>query len=167
MNAEAIVQLAHELSITLSLAGDRIRYAPKSATPPNLVEMLRQHKAELIEYLRQENRTGPVGVYRQVYLGDSGPNDEELRETVRRVQEEGYVLLRSTVLNDFVAFYKTEADRKKIPPDFVPYSERELWELFGEGKTAPSPGTLKLIHEAKKHGGRIISPESDPGEEAR
>jgi len=71
------------------------------------------------------------------------------------------VLLWSTILEDYIAFYRTEADRKKIPPGFVPYSEQELRELFGEGKTAPSPNGLRLIHQAKKYGGRIISSEPD------
>jgi len=60
------------------------------------------------------------------------------------------------VLKDLVAFYKTETDPKKIPAGFVAYSDQELRELFGDGKSAPSPKHLRLIHEAKKHGGQII-----------
>ncbi len=60
------------------------------------------------------------------------------------------MLLWSTVLEDLVAFFKTEADRAKIPPGFVAYSEAELIHLFGDGGTMPSTHALKLIHDAKK-----------------
>lgn len=92
------------------------------------------------------------------------PSDPELAEIVRRVHEDGYVLLWSTVLKDLVAFYKTESDLKKIPPLYIPYSEQELRALFGDAKTAPSPNGFYLIHEAKKHGGRIIGSEPRLGE---
>jgi len=62
-----------------------------------------------------------------------------------------------------VAFYKTEADRKKIPPGFVPYSDQELRQLFRVGKTVPK--SLRLVDEAKKYGGRITSSEPKRGEE--
>jgi hypothetical protein len=68
----------------------------------------------------------------------------------------GYVLLWSEVLEDMVAFYKTEADREKIPPGFVPYSDQELRELFGEGKATLSARTLRLIHEAKKRKTEVV-----------
>ena len=53
MNAEAIAQRARELGVTLTAAGDKIRYAPKSATPPAFVDALRKHKAEVLAYLRE------------------------------------------------------------------------------------------------------------------
>ncbi|MFC1944490.1 hypothetical protein ACFLX5_03225 [Chloroflexota bacterium] len=64
------------------------------------------------------------------YSGDQATK-LELDEIVTRVEEKGYVLLWSTVLQDLVAFYKTDADLGRIPPGFVPYSDQELWELFG------------------------------------
>ncbi|MFC1944984.1 hypothetical protein ACFLX5_05880 [Chloroflexota bacterium] len=96
---------------------------------------------------------------------DTQAISEELNEIVARVRGEGYVLLWSTVLEDSVAFYKTEADRQKIPPGFVPYSDQELWGLFGEGKAAHSPDKLRLIHEAKKKGARITGSEPNNQEE--
>ena len=87
---------------------------------------------------------------------DGPANDQELLEIENRVLIKGYVLLWSHTLNDLVAFYRTEADREKIPPGFVPYSDQELRELFGEGKAALSPGTLRLIHESKKIGTEVV-----------
>ena len=85
MKAETILQRARELGITLSLAGDRIRYAPKSATPQHFVELLRTHKADLMEYLRAQGgrlqqpvdspqcpRTS-LGVHRDPVLGEELP----------------------------------------------------------------------------------------------
>ena len=87
---------------------------------------------------------------------DGPANDQELLEIENRVLTKGYVLLWSNTLNDLVAFYRTETDREKIPTGFVPYSDQELRELFSEGKAALSPGTLRLIHEAKKIGAEVV-----------
>ncbi len=54
MKAETIVQRANELGIALTLNGDRIRYAPKSLAPDDLVEALRENKTEILCYLRQQ-----------------------------------------------------------------------------------------------------------------
>ena len=61
--------------------------------------------------------------------------------------------------NDFVSFYKTEADRDKIPPGFVSYSDKELCELFGKN-SSPRKHTLRRIHEAKKLGACVVNNES-------
>jgi hypothetical protein len=89
---------------------------------------------------------------------DAPADDQELTEIENRVLTKGYVLLWSNTLNDFVAFYKTEADREKIPPGFVPYSDKELFELFGKN-SSPRKHTLRLIHEAKKLGGCVVDRE--------
>ena len=100
----------------------------------------------------------PARNYRLKYP-DAPADDKELTEIENRVLTKGYVLLWSNTLNDFVAFYKTEADREKIPPGFVPYSDKELFELFGKN-SSPRKHTLRLIHEAKKLGGCVVDSES-------
>jgi hypothetical protein len=90
---------------------------------------------------------------------DTPADDQELTEIENRVLTKGYVLLWSNTLNDFVAFYRTEADCEKIPPGFVPYSDKELFELFGKN-SSPRRQTLRLIHEAKKLGARVVENES-------
>jgi hypothetical protein len=80
---------------------------------------------------------------------------DELKEIEERVHNEGYILLWSTVLRDLVAFYRDDAARSRIPPGFVPYSDAELKELFGENRPPISKSSLRLIHEAKKSGGYI------------
>jgi len=96
----------------------------------------------------------PARNYRLKYP-DVHADDQELTEIENRVSTKGYVLLWSNTLNDFMAFYKTEADRGKIPPGFVPYSDKELFELFGKN-SSPRKHTLRLIHEAKKLGAEVV-----------
>jgi hypothetical protein len=102
----------------------------------------------------------PPEGYRLKYP-DAQATSEELEEIAARVRGEGYVLLWSTVLQDLIAFYGDEEARSKIPPGFVPYSEAELEELFGDGRLPLPTSTLRLIHEAKKHGGRVTRREGD------
>jgi hypothetical protein len=54
MEPYAIVERARVLGVKLSVAGDRIRYAPKSRTPADLVEALRKNKCDLLLYLRKK-----------------------------------------------------------------------------------------------------------------
>jgi hypothetical protein len=49
---------------------DRLHYAPTGALPPNLVAQLKEHKAEVIRILREDEeyrRTGIVQSERQVF----------------------------------------------------------------------------------------------------
>lgn len=101
----------------------------------------------------------PLAEHYRLKYPEGQVSQQELIEIATRVHGEGFVLLWSHVLGDFVAFYQDEEVRSKIPSGFVPYSEAELWELFGEGKPQPSQQTLKLIHEAKKQGGSVVDNE--------
>jgi len=116
-----------------------------------------QRDAFLAEQGDAKSGSLPKG-YRLKYP-DAQATGEELGEILARVHGEGYALLWCTVLQDLVAFYRDEDARSKIPPGFVPYSEAELEELFGKGKPSLSTSTLRLIHEAKKHGGCVINSE--------
>jgi len=59
MDGQAVLEWAHKLGITLKAAGDRIRYRPKSAAPPDFVESLQQHKAEILAILSGQPTTWP------------------------------------------------------------------------------------------------------------
>ena len=51
MSAESILCCARELGIRLELVGDKVRcYA--GSVPPDFVDQLRRHKADVMEYLR-------------------------------------------------------------------------------------------------------------------
>jgi hypothetical protein len=162
MGVEAILQRARDLGITLRLAGDRIQYAPKSLATEDFVRALSQHKAEMLAYL-VEHPEPLTGKYLFKYSGPHGPTEAEALEIKRRVQQQGYVLLWSIVLQDLVAIYRMEEDRKRVPPGFVPYSEKELQTLFGATDDTVSSNSLRLIHQVKKLGGRIAGSESNSG----
>ena len=149
MEAKTILDRLYSLGIEVTISGDKLQLEPGSRVPEELVEELKSHKQDII--LLEKG-------YRLRYPGNR-VTDQELTEIEARVERDGYVLLWSNTLNDFVAFYKTEADREKIPPGFVPYSDKELFELFGKN-SSPRRQTLRLIHEAKKLGGCIVDDES-------
>ena len=56
MEANSIVDRARDLGVTLTADGDRIKYAPKSRTPPDLVEALRSNKREILLCLNKNRR---------------------------------------------------------------------------------------------------------------
>ena len=103
----------------------------------------------------REEALSPDG-YRLKYPACDQATDAELAELKEQVDTKGYVLLWSNLLADFIAFYRSEADLREIPDCFVPYSKGELMVLFGYDEPDPSPNGLRLIHEAKKEGGRVL-----------
>lgn len=183
-SAFELVRRAQALGAKLWVEGDRLELDTPVDFPGTMMELLRQNKPQVLGYLRQaeaslssdakpvkEHHGGePAGDtttigreanvhagYHLAYPETGSAGKVELRELERRVEHEGYVLLWCNVLNDLVAYYKTDEDRKKIPAGFVPYSDAELRGLFGEGKPRLSPHKQRMIHEAKKQGGRVIS----------
>ena len=141
----------------LTPTGFNVLCAPGSV-PQEFQSDLRQHKPEIISYLIQRR-------YEPVYPHQD-QREDELKELVRRVEEEGYVLLWCEVLRDLVAFHRDDVDPATIPPGFVPYSDDELRHLFGEDGAQPSPDALRLIHAAKKTGAIITNSRkegSEPG----
>ena len=55
MNALAVIESAREIRISLRANGGYIYYRPEQAAPPEFVEMLRQNKAKLLDYLNRES----------------------------------------------------------------------------------------------------------------
>jgi hypothetical protein len=147
VNASTLIAQCKEFQAILVPEGEHLRVQAPEPLPPDILEELRQHKSEVIAHLT--NKKYPLK------YPDCPASEQELQEIEVRVLVEGYVLLWSNTLNDFVAFYKTEADRGKIPPGFVPYSYDELWGLFDKN-SSPDKHTLTLIHEAKKLGAQVI-----------
>ena len=138
----------------LTPTGFNVRCAPGSV-PQEFQSDLRQHKPEIISYLIQRR-------YEPVYPHQD-QRDDEMTELVRRVEEEGCVLLWCEVLRDLVAFHRDDVDPATIPAGFVPYSDDELRHLFGEDGAEPSPDALKLIHAAKRTGA-VITDSTEDGE---
>ena len=126
---------------------------PQGPLPSALLAELRRHKEEIRAELAK-SRYKPV-------FPHPDQRDDEMTELVRRVEEEGYVLLWCAVLRDLVAFHRGDVDPATIPSGFVPYSDDELRHLFGEDGAQPSPDGLRLIHAAKRTGAVITDSRSD------
>src|SRR5215813_6253062 len=52
MNADEIVESAHEIGVILTAESGSILARPKDATPPELAEAIRKHKPELLAHFR-------------------------------------------------------------------------------------------------------------------
>ena len=159
MDKPQIIQRLENLQVTVSVNRDRIRLTPSSQIPPSLVEEIRENKADLLDYLRQEEARNPSLIVENSTVDEV--TQIEFQEIERAVFEKGYVLLWSYVLDDCIAFYNPERDLVNIPPAFVAYSTVELWHLFGDEEYSPSRGDLLRIHEAKKTGAEIIDLRED------
>lgn len=144
MDATAILDRLDSLGVSVEVVDDRLRLSPGSHVPPDLIDELKAHKHEVILKLNG---------YRLKYP-EPQATDEELDEIAQRVATEGYILLWSQELKDLVAFYRDGQAKSRIPPGFVSYSVAELMEL-----RYTSLDTFKVIHEAKRHGSRVISSE--------
>ena len=154
-SAMELVRLAMAFEARLWVANERLELDVPEDFPDGLVQLLRENKAEVLGYLRQ-HPVPDVKKYPLKYPDRPRTSDQELAEMVQTVRDRGFVLAWSTALNDLVAFHKSEIDLRLIPPGFVPYSTKELAVLFSNDQDPPSIESLRLIHEAKKYGGRII-----------
>ena len=146
MNRPAdLVEQATAMGATFELTTNGVKVSRREGPlPSDLLEELRKHKDEI---RRELARCQCEDVY-----SHPDQRDYELMELVRRVGEEGYVLLWCEVLRDLVAFHRNDVDPAAIPAGFVPYSEDELRHLFDEDGAQPSPDALRLIHKAKTVG---------------
>jgi len=121
---------------------DRLRINSPEPLPDDLRAELRQHKSEILALLR---RSQPQW---------------HAQEIAQRVAREGICLFWSDLFGETVAFIRDDSQRGNVPADLVAYTSQELLELFGDGKSTPSPDTIRIVHEAKKQGGHITSYET-------
>jgi|TARA_B100000959_G_scaffold78924_1_gene83731 hypothetical protein len=132
MTTESIIRQLDDLGVSIQSMGGTLMLEPASRVPKELMNEIKQYKDDLLDVL---------------------PKDAELDDIVRHVREDGYVLLWSNVLEDSVAFIHDDFDPVRLPHGFVPYTLSELSKLFADGSL--SADSLRLIHVAKKHGGKV------------
>ena len=60
-----------------------------------------------------------------------------------------------------MAIYDTPADKAKVPPGFIAYSDKELRVLFSDDL---AEGSLRRVHEAKRVGANITGVWNETGE---
>lgn len=124
----------------LNAIGVAIEYT--ELLPAETMANLREHKAEIIAHLLRVK-------YRQVFENEDLGNDE-LIDLERRVKEQSVCLCWSELLQDYVAFCRTEVHFPNVPPGFVCYSLNEL-----EYNQDMTPESFVAIHRAKKLGMKI------------
>ena len=155
MDAAAILKRLDVLGVRLAAEGEKLIARPKGIVPPEMAGAIREHRQDLVEYLRHPG-------YKTDFAG-AGPGKYEILEVLRRVREIGFVLCWSPVLGARVAFHRHDVDPAALPPGFVPYSEHELDTLFAlEAESGPlSTNALRLIHKAKTSGAKVIGAEGN------
>ena len=134
MTTDSIIKQLHGLGITVESMGGMLVLEPFSRVPEQLMNQIKRYKSDLLNVV-------PV------------KRDPEMEDVVRLVREQGYVLLWSSVLEDGVAFIHDDYDPSKLPLAFTPYTLDELCMLFSDNSL--SPDSLRLIHVAKQHGGKV------------
>ncbi len=88
MSVETIIRQAHDLGITLRVAGDRIEYAPRASAPGDFVEALRRQKAEVIAFITQQGATAGVSPEAALlsWASELAEQDSVLSEPVQFVE---------------------------------------------------------------------------------
>jgi hypothetical protein len=135
--AVAVLEKAKALGISVTASGDKLLLEPGSKVPAELVQAIRQHKNEILAIL-----TRP-----KLVEGTPRWHAEQIAQAVKK---EGICIFWSEVLGEMVAYVRDDTYKCLVPCGIVTYTQQELTELFGGNR---SPKALRLIHEAKRHGG--------------
>ena len=137
MEARAIIARCREYYAQLTPQDDSIVVDSPEPLPDDLRRELREHKPEIMALLRVR------------------PPRWHADAIARAVQREGFCVFWSDVFGEIMAFIREEAFRSKVPCGIVVYTLQEIEELWGEDKPKIPPETLRLIHEAKRTGGKV------------
>jgi hypothetical protein len=142
MNARALVHLCQkEYYAVISCDGvDKLKVRSPEPLPDALLQELRERKAEILDILRPRSK------------------EWHAREIAARVRAEGLCIFWSELLGEMVAYVRDESQASRVPCGIVTYTEQELKELF-DGHL--STKALRLVHEAKRHGGTVTGVKSD------
>jgi len=136
--AVAVLEKAKALGISVTASGNKILLEPGSKVPAELVQAIRQHKNEILEILTRPKLVEGTPLW----------HAEQIAQAVKK---EGICIFWSEVFREMVGFIKDETYRPLVPCGIVIYTQQELTELFGGNR---SPKALRLIFEAKRHGGK-------------
>ncbi len=150
---QVIVSLANQ-GYALSVDQDQIviKYIgqghPDPATVRSLLDELKEHKAEALEYLRRS--PDDADKLTAGTLDECISLDSSCREHIRR---KGYCLVKSQALGgETFAVVEDDARCHLAPAGYVVYTLREL-EILVEGYrrgNIATIGDLRLLHTAKK-----------------
>jgi len=116
--------------------GEHLDLHYQEPPPEDLRQMLRAHKQEILSLLKPQT---PLWHAHEIY---------------KAVQKEGVCLFWSDVLGEVIAYTKDDTFKNLVPVGVVVYTSEELRELF-QDKPKITPETLRMIHQAKKTGGKV------------
>lgn len=146
MEAIAILEHLEKIGVQVNIANDKLQFRPGQAVPSELIPEIKAHKQELIVRLRDRDKPKLADASHQWHA-----------ETIAAaVQKEGVSIFWSEMFSEMIAFIHNDTFKSHVPCSIVAYTDKELKELFGEGKSSLSAESLRLIHEAKKAGGGHI-----------
>ena len=142
MNARALINLCQkEYYAVISCDGvDKLKIRSPEPLPDALLQELRERKAEILDLLRPRSK------------------EWHAQEIAARVRADGLCIFWSEVFGEMVAFVRDDNQASRVPCGIVTYTEQELTELFGGHRSTKA---LRLVHEAKRHGGIVTGIESD------
>jgi len=133
MEPRAVLARCREYYAVLTPEDGRLVIDSPEPLPDDLRRELREHKPEIMALLRLR------------------PAEWHANAIARAVQREGFCVFWSDVFGEIMAFVQDDTYKSRVPCGIVVYTSAELKELFGGNR---SPKALRLIHEAKRHGGQ-------------
>ena len=151
-SAPAILDVLRGRGIEVVPAGEAIKFRPKDSLSDEELAALSRDRGSILSALYGERAKASA-------RGGIKATNSELTDIERQVSDVGWVLIWSSVLEDLVAFCRTEEDAVSVPRGVVVYTVDELSILFGDDPGGPGEAGLRLIHEAKRIGGGIIKTE--------
>jgi len=136
--------------ITIELKPEGISLRPKEKITPEIVNLVKQHKAELIHSLQKANTEEAY-----TYQGQTYDYDKVCKIfTTLLKQHGGYILVKSSVLEEVIAFCLPQHLKALTEQGYTCYSPSELATLLIK---QPQPDGLRSAHETKKiFEGRLI-----------
>ena len=77
MSAAQLLHDLKQLGVRLEATGERLRYSPKDALTPDLLESLRSHKFELLAMLREQTEQSSINLTDANVLWQAALNELE------------------------------------------------------------------------------------------
>jgi hypothetical protein len=156
-----IVSELESAGYQFTLNGDQIRFnlAPGREVDPEIVkpllEELRVHKQEVLDYLRQREETPPDDTQP---LSIASADPDRVARATALLHSQGHFLMLSRALGERIAIVEHDRFRQDVPQGVPVYTLAEI-RLLQQGIEAGIVRTiadLRLLHEAKKRLGGVI-----------
>ena len=143
-----VLEYLRKKGITIKLKPEGISLGPKEKVTPEIVNLVKQHKAELIHSLQKANT-------KEAYTYQGYDYDKVCKIfTTLLKQHGGYILVKSSVLEEVIAFCLPQHLKALTKQGYVCYLPSELATLLIK---EPQPDGLRSAHETKKiFEGRLI-----------